>query len=153
LIHNPYILICSYIFAPVPCRLIHEHDDPVCFKIFGTFLEEDFHCLGIRIGKNEGKRFTVMGTYSTEYVGIFPYDMGRYEGSYSFWSPTVSRVCYSSKAGFVLEQEFHRSCVLPREAFRGGCHQLRKFFLNSSCFSVSAFGCRGRGMTFRHPCR
>ena len=135
------IFILPYILASVPRRLIHDHNNPVFLKVLGAFREEYFHCIGVGIGENERKGFAVMGTYGTEYMGVFPYDVSRHHRSYPFWSPAMNRLRYSSKSAFVLEQELHRPCILFDEPFLGGCHQFRKFFLNSSCFSVSAFGC------------
>jgi hypothetical protein len=80
------IFILSYILASVPRRLIHDHNNPVFLKVLGAFREEYFHCIGVSIGKNERKGFAVMGTYGTEYMGVFPYDVSRHHRSYPFWS-------------------------------------------------------------------
>jgi hypothetical protein len=38
--------------------------------MFRAFLEKDFHCIGICIGKDKRTRMTVVRAYGTEYMSI-----------------------------------------------------------------------------------
>ena len=141
------------VIGAVPCRLIHYHDDTVVFEIFRAFLEEYFHCIGICIREDKRTRLTVVRTHSTENMSIFSDNMRRHNGPDSLWCPAMRWIRYPSESSFILKEEFYWPVIFFVEVFCGACHQLREFFLNSSCFSLSALGCRGRGITFRHPCR
>jgi hypothetical protein len=72
--------------------------------MFRAFLEKDFHCIGICIGKDKKTRMTVVRAYGAEYMSILSDNMGRHKGSDSFWCPTVSGIRYPSEPTFVLKE-------------------------------------------------
>jgi len=103
------ILKSVNVAGAMPRSLVHHHNDPVVLKMLRAFLEKDFHCISICIGKDKRAGLTVVRAYGTEYMRIFSddMDMSGYNGPYSFWRPAVSRIRYPSEPTLILKEEFY----------------------------------------------
>src|SRR6266700_6271952 len=115
--------------------------------------EKDGHHFSIRRWQNQRSHLTRLRINSSKSINGLSDDLLWSTRAYSCWCPTAHRSSNSAKTSLVLDHKDHWSMVILLSIlyrFLNGCW---KFFLKSSCASLSAFGCIDCGSNFRQLCR
>ncbi len=141
------------VFGLMPRGAIHNHYNSIVFVEQRKLSQIESHHFRICTGQDQRKRIAVRRTNSAVNVGILSDSLHGHDRAKSCWRPTTRRITHTAKACLVLKKHFQRACVFLRKGSNGGCHNLWKFFLNSSCVSESLLGWRGLGSIFLHPWR
>ncbi len=115
-------------------------------------LQEFIHTGGVHRRENEITGIAVEGTDRPVGIGVFADDLGGNLWPAMLRSPASPGLGDASETRLVLEEHFKR--LAYRLGLPLGVREERgPVFLKASWASLSAFGCFGRGATFRQPWR
>ena len=139
-------------FGFVPGSAVAAKDDLIVRKSPGQLLQEQIHADSITVGKNQEAGLTGQGLHRAKGIAVFPDVMTGDTGTDTLFTPAVSGLVDPAKARLILK---HKTDIFPFcfSRFSYFFHKIVNFFEDSISSSPAFFGCRLRGITFRHPCR
>ena len=138
------------VFGLVPTGLIHLHDNEIVREGCRNMLQKQVHHGRIGVRKDERGHFPLCWGNGGVHIGI---DLSWGSRSNTRWCPGTSELTDPAKAPFILSHLKHWPFIGWLACRYGFLDLGLEVFLKSACSSTSAFGCRGRGINLRQPCR
>ena len=139
----------------VPCGPVTAEQHDIIRKLTRQFLQKQIHAHRIAVGHNKKAGFARKRLHRSISISILPNMVTGHTGAYPFFAPAVFGLVDSSKSRFILKHQPYLSTISTAivDFFVQFLDFCFNFFEVSMTSSLAFFGCRLRGITFRHPCR
>jgi len=143
----------NQIVCPVPASSIHLHDNEVRGKDAADPLQEAIHHRRGDFWQNQRDHLTQGWGHRSIGIKVLSHHLCRSMGTHPRWCPAAFGATDAAKTAFVLRHDEHGALISCLSRGDRCFHLCGKVFLNCSRTCSSAFGCRGRGISLRHPWR